>query len=143
MYLTYRAKDLSSTHELILLGLLDAVEVEDKLREELSVVSLPLADGFEVVGHSLRLLGLLGGSLVLTGCLELPSQSSGGGTATADESMAAGFSIVDLDDLLLGGRLAVGHVALFTRVRALALSSDVWASWWHFASWRGARDDWP
>jgi hypothetical protein len=38
--------------------------------------------------------------------------------------MTAGFGIVDLDDLLLDGWLAVWDIALFAGVRPLALSSD-------------------
>ena len=121
--MTYRAKDLSSTHELVLLRLLDAVEVEYELREELAVVSLPLSNGLQVVSDSLRFFGLLGRCFVLTGSFELPSQGCGWGTAAADEPMAASFSIVDLDHLLLRRGLTIGHVALFARVRALALSS--------------------
>jgi len=37
--------------------------------------------------------------------------------------MAAGFGIIDLDDLLLRGWLAIGHVALLASVGSLALSS--------------------
>lgn len=122
-YLTYRAKDLSAAHELVLLGLLDAVEVEDELREQLAVVSLPLPNSLEVVSDSLRLLDLLGRCFVLTGSFELPGQGRGRGTTAANEPVAASFSIVDLDHLLLRRGLAVRHVALLARVRALTLPS--------------------
>lgn len=86
-------------------------------------MSLPLADGLEIVRDSLRLFSLLGRRLVLTGSFELPSQGRGRGTAAAYQPVTAGFSIVDLDHLLLWWGLAVGHVALLARVPPLALSA--------------------
>lgn len=87
-------------------------------------MSLPLPNSLKVVSDSLRLLDLLGRCFVLTGSFELPGQGRGRSPAATDQSMAAGFSIVDLDHLLLRRRLAIGHVALLARVRALTLPSE-------------------
>lgn len=85
-------------------------------------MTLPLPDGLDIVHRPL--LHGRPGTFVLASGLELARQGSGRGPAPAHEAMTARLGIVDLDNLLLRGRLAVRHVALLARVGALALSSD-------------------
>lgn len=119
-YSTYRTQDLSPAHNLVLRDARHAVEVEDELREQALVVLLPLPDRIEVI---LRPLHLLGCDLGLACGFELPSQGRLRGTGAADKTMTASLRIVHLDDLLLLCWLAVGDIALLTRMGTLALSS--------------------
>jgi hypothetical protein len=122
---THRAQDLSPAHDLILMDARDIVEVEDELREQLLVVADPGDDGRDVVGRGLRrALRLLGRGLGLTCRLELAREGRLRGSCAADEAVAAGLGIVDLDDVLLLRRLSVEDVALLAGVRALALPAD-------------------
>lgn len=84
-------------------------------------MTLPLPDRLQIVGGSLG--GLLSRHLCLSCCFELPGEGSRLGPAPTNKAMAAGFGIIDLDDLLLRGWLAIGHVALLASVGSLALSS--------------------
>ena len=88
-------------------------------------MSLPLTNGLEVVGSTLNTVDGFGWGFVFAGSLELTGQSRGGGVAAADEAMATGLCIVDLDELLLGRGLAVEHVALLAGVGTLAFCSCV------------------
>lgn len=103
----------------------DIVEVEDEGGEQLAVVTLPLPNGLQVLCRPLlHPLELLWGELAVAGGFQLPRQGGGWGPAAADETVTAGFGIVNLDGLLLRWWLAVCDVALLAGVGALALSSD-------------------
>jgi hypothetical protein len=125
---TYRAQDLSPAHDLVLVHARDIVEVEDELGEQLLVVADPGDDGRDVVGRGLgRALRLLGRGLGLACRLEFAREGRLRGSGAADEAVAAGLGVVDLDDVLLLRRLPVEDIALLAGVRALALPTD--GSW--------------
>lgn len=84
-------------------------------------MTLPLPDGFQVVGGPLG--GMLWRDLCLSCGFQLPGEGSRLGPAPTDKAMATGFGIINFDNLLLGWWLAIVQVALLTGVGSLALSS--------------------
>ena len=123
---TYCTERVSLAADTVFDILRDGLKVEDEGGEQLPVVSLPLADRFDLIGSPGGLIGLLGHGLGLsTSFLQFPGQGRGRGSAAADQARTTGVRVINLDDVFFGRRLAAGRVALLTGDRALPLPAGL------------------